>query len=222
MGPDLPMILLPGMAADERLFGAQLDRFPNLRVPTWIHPHPREPLRAYAARLARTIDPGRPCVVGGASFGGIVALELATLVPAVACVLIGSIRSPTELPWRWRAARPLARLGPARLGQVAGAAARAGRRLLSPATARRFRRLARPEAAFVRWAMCAVLRWAPSPAARRVRVFHIHGERDRTLPVQLTRPDVVVPGGAHALSLFNPTAVNDFLAWVLRRVAPAI
>lgn len=219
MSANLPMILLPGMAADERLFGAQLDRFPNLRVPAWIDPRPRESLRAYAGRLARAVDPGRPCVVGGASFGGIVAQELAAHLPAVACVLIGSIRSPDELPRRWRALRPLARLGPERLGRLAGVAARFGESLLSPATARRLRRLARPEAAFVRWAVCAVLRWAPGPAARRVRVFHIHGERDRTLPAALTRPDVIVPGGAHALTLFNAAAVNDFLADVLRRVA---
>jgi pimeloyl-ACP methyl ester carboxylesterase len=70
--------------------------------------------------------------------------------------------------------------------------------------------------------MCAVLRWRPSPAARRVRVFHIHGSGDRVLPAARGRPDVIVPGGGHALSVFSPAAVNDYLARVLRAVTPGL
>src|SRR5687767_14399988 len=57
----VPLILLPGMAADGRLFAPQRAAFPQLVVPAWIDPLPRESLRAYAARLARRVDPGRPC-----------------------------------------------------------------------------------------------------------------------------------------------------------------
>src|SRR5262245_55843221 len=91
---NVPLILLSGMAADERLFEPQRVAFPDLRVPAWIDPLPGESLRGYAARLARRIDPGRPCLVGGASFGGMVALEMAPHLQADACVLIGSVRSP--------------------------------------------------------------------------------------------------------------------------------
>ncbi|HEX4606599.1 MAG TPA: alpha/beta hydrolase [Urbifossiella sp.] len=104
----VPIILLSGMAADERLFAAQVAAFPTLRVQPWVAPLPGESLRAYAARLAPVVDPGRPCLVGGASFGGVVALELAPHLPALGCVLIGSIRSPTGLPRRWRALRRMA------------------------------------------------------------------------------------------------------------------
>src|SRR5262245_46960726 len=99
------------MAADERLFEAQAAVFPNLRVQPWLPPLPRESLREYAARLAPLVNPGRPCLIGGSSFGGIVALELVPHLPALGCILIGSIRSPTGLPWRWRALRPAAALG---------------------------------------------------------------------------------------------------------------
>jgi pimeloyl-ACP methyl ester carboxylesterase len=215
---DIPILLLSGMAADARLFEPQLARFSNLRVLPWIEPLPDESLRAYAARLARAVDPGCRCIVGGASFGGIVALEMAAHLQAAACVLIGSIRSPAELSWRWRILRPLAVLGPDRLGALAGLVGRYAAPLLGRGTVRRLRGLARAEAAFVRWAMCAVLRWWPSPATRRVRIFQIHGEVDRVLPVTRTRADVIVPGGAHALTLFNPAAVNSFIAEVVERV----
>jgi pimeloyl-ACP methyl ester carboxylesterase len=215
MANSLPLLLLSGMATDERLFEPQRLAFPNLRVPAWIEPLPRESLRSYAARLARVIDPGCPCIVGGASFGGTVALEMAPHLQAVACVLISSLRSSAELPWSWRICRPLADLGPEWLGVLAGLTARLGAPCLPRGAVRRMQRLSGPQAAFVRWAMCAVVRWRPSLATRRVRVFQIHGENDHTLPVQRTRPDVIVPGGSHALPLFNPVAVNEFLGWVI-------
>jgi hypothetical protein len=215
----VPIILLSGMAADERLFGPQRAAFPSLRVPPWIPPLPGESLRKYAARLAPRVDPGRPCIVGGASFGGVVALEMAPHLSALACVLIGSLRSPSGLPRRWRLLRPAARLGPQALQVLAALGARLGRPVLPGGTVRRLQRLSRPETAFLRWALCAVARWQPSPAAQRVRVFHIHGSADRALPAALARPDVLVPAGSHALSLFSPAAVNEFLAGVVQAMS---
>jgi pimeloyl-ACP methyl ester carboxylesterase len=214
----IPIILLSGMAADERLFAAQRAAFPNLRVQPWVPPLPGASLRSYAARLAQLIDPGRECIVGGASFGGVVALELIRHLPARACILIGSVRTPLALPWRWRVFAPLAPLGPDALRVIASLGARVGQRFLARGTVRRLQRLSSPEAAFVRWALCAVMQWRPGPNPQRVPVYHIHGSADRVLPVARVRPDVVVPGGAHALSLFNPTAVNDFIASVVRAV----
>ena len=218
MSEGVPILLLPGMAADERLFESQLTQFRNLRVPDWIDPLPNESLRAYAIRLAQAVNPGCPCIVGGASFGGLVALEMAAHLPTLACVLIGSVRAPTELPWRWRVLRPFAVLGPDCLKVFASAAARFGRPMLAHGTVRRLQRLSQPERSFVRWAICAVLRWTPSSAERNVNVFQIHGEADRVFPVGLTRPDVVVPDGSHALSLFSPSAVNEFLTNVINQV----
>jgi pimeloyl-ACP methyl ester carboxylesterase len=218
MPDELPFFLLPGMFADKRLFQSQLNRFPHLQVPDWIAPRSDESLRAYAARFAQRIDPGVPCVVGGASFGGIIALEMVPHLKAAACILIGSIRSPAELSWRWRMLRPLALLGPHGLGFAARLLVNLRHLGIGRATVRRLQRLAEPEAAHVRWAMCAVLRWQPSPQAVHVPVFQIHGEFDRTLPAGNTRADVIVPGGHHALSLFNSEAVNDYLTWVMEQI----
>ena len=218
MAEPIPLIFLPGMAADERLFAAQVAAFPNLRVQPWIAPLPCESLCAYARRLAAVVDPGRPCVVGGASFGGVVALEMAQHLDSLACILIGSVRSPSGLPRRWRLLRPVATLGPGALRVLCLLGSRLGRWFLKPGTVRRLEKLSRPEAAFVRWAMCAVVRWRPSTGVAGTRVFHIHGEYDRVLPVALAKPDVIVPGGQHALTLFNPSAVNQFIANVMRSV----
>src|SRR5207245_2475411 len=84
-----PVILLPGLLADDRLFQPQRAAIPGLIAARWVPPRPAETLNAYAARLAGLLDPGRPCYVGGVSFGGAVALEMAVHLKARACFLIG-------------------------------------------------------------------------------------------------------------------------------------
>ena len=43
MDVDPPLILLPGMAADGRLFRHQRAALPCIRTPDWIEPRDREP-----------------------------------------------------------------------------------------------------------------------------------------------------------------------------------
>jgi pimeloyl-ACP methyl ester carboxylesterase len=208
---NIPIILLPGMGADGRLFRLQLAALPDLATPAWIEPYGQEPLTAYAERLARKVDPGEPCIVGGASFGGIVALEMATHLRTEACFLIASVRSPTEFPWRYRALRPLARLGPHYIGRVAAWAARWFAASLPRGTKGRLMRLSDPRSAFLKWASWAALDWRPTPGARKVRVYQNHGAADRTLPIRYTRPDEVVKGAGHLLPLTHTTDVNNFI-----------
>jgi pimeloyl-ACP methyl ester carboxylesterase len=211
------LLLLAGMGADEGLFARQREAFPDLTVLPWPAPAPHESLRDYAARLAKLAPADRPLFVGGASFGGLVARELAAHLDAEACFLICSVRSGTELSWRWRVLRPLAELGPVRLGRLAVALGLVAGVALPRGTRRRLLRLGEQRSAFARWAICAALKYRPSPAARRVPVYQIHGERDQTLPVGRTRPHVTVPGAGHLLPLTHAAAVNDFLLWGMER-----
>jgi len=210
-----PLILLSGMGADGRLFREQRAHFADLITPDWI-PHRRDDtLASYAERMAGHIDPGCSCYVGGASFGGMVALEMARHLDAKACFLIGSIRSSGQLPRRIRMLRPLAGLVLGVCGGVpilfAKAAGPLTKRLLSPAANSMLHQLADTEKGFLRWASLAVLRWKPDPNAWSVPIHQIHGDRDRVLPHRLTTPDALVPRAGHLLPLTHPEAVNEFL-----------
>jgi pimeloyl-ACP methyl ester carboxylesterase len=206
------------MGADERLFTSQMLAFPTIRVPPWIPPRPYESLRNYSTRFAKSLNPGGPCIIGGASFGGMLALEMVPHLNASACLLIGSVQSHTEIPLHWRAMEPLAYLGPGwlRVGALLGR--RVSKQLFSVRTRRRLDILSRSDESFARWGLCAAVRWRRSRWVHPTRVYHIHGSDDHILPVNLTNPDTIVPGGAHALSLFNPAAVNDYIANLLREV----
>jgi pimeloyl-ACP methyl ester carboxylesterase len=215
-----PLFLLSGMGADARVFEQQCRRIPLATVPAWIDPLPHESLSSYAMRLARRIDPGVPCFIGGASFGGLVAVEMMPYLDVLACFLVGSVRAAKELPPAIRSLRRMAgaaqgipfevvqAVGPLLLWSSGFRTAAHGKTLLE--------QLSNADASFLRWACEAVLSWdGPSVAPTRP-IHQIHGEHDPILPVRYTKPDVVVPGGGHALSMSHPDAVTEFLAGAMR------
>ncbi len=133
------LILLPGLGADERLLEPQRRAFPQLIVPPWIPPRTKESLADYAARMAESVTHCTPhalreekplaereerphaereeykprLVLGGVSFGGMLAYEMARHLKPDAVVLIASCRNRRGLRWLYRAGRPLWPLVPA-------------------------------------------------------------------------------------------------------------
>jgi len=219
MSSQLPLILLSGMGADHRLFRAQKEVFPNLITPAWIRPQRQESLPAYAQRFAVAVDPGGPCLVGGCSLGGMIALELTRHLHAKACLLISSIRSPDELPLRYRMLRPIGRVVPQplrALPRIARGVQAVGARLMSSGRRALLEQAAEADGGFLQWAAWAVLNWQ-SDGIAEIPIGQIHGTRDRVLPHRLTRPDVLVVGGGHVLPVTHPQAVNEFLRAQMKR-----
>jgi len=210
-----PLLLLSGMGADERVFAAQMQAIPNLMVPKWIAPEAGESLARYAERFASYIAPGEPCFIGGASFGGFVAVEMVRHLDTLGCFLIGSVRSPAEFPRSFQALRKAARATtviPFELASLLSKAALlSSGALTGKHTATLLAQMADSDAAFLRWACRAVLEWDGPAASIRVPVFQIHGAKDIVLPAANSRADEIVAGAGHALSMTHPQAVTDFL-----------
>ena len=216
--PDVPIILLPGLNGDVRVFGPQVLAFPSLTVGRWIPPVASESLARYAKRMAGALDPGRPCVVGGVSFGGLVALEMARHLQARVCVVIASSRDVSGLPTTVRLLRPLAAILPLAVLTLAAQYGSASAVRIFPACGRRIARLSPDELAFRRWAVQALLTW------RGVRptgceVVQIHGERDATFAASRTKADVLVPGAGHMLTVTHARQVNEFIHSAVRQSA---
>ena len=207
---DSPLILLPGLGGDPRLFDGQRAAFPELVTPRWIPPRPREPLTDYAARFAQVIDPECQCFLGGVSFGGVVALEVASHLKTRECYLIGSIRSPQQMPFRLKLLRPISDLIviPKRLSPWA---LTCGGRRLKPTVRGALHQLKDSDEHFLRWAAGAILRWVPSADIAHVKVVQIHGERDRVFPIRKVSADVTIANAGHLVSLTHANEVNRYL-----------
>lgn len=224
------LILIPGLAVDSRLFNAQRLAIPEVITPPWLDPEPKkagrhESLAHYAERMAASVKPriNGPVVVGGVSFGGMLALEMARHLNATHAVLIGSCRDPRAVlpllpPCEYvcRAVPdPLIALGK-RLGFLGvgrgGPIPPADRALLC-------QMLIDMPVPLLRWGARAIMDWQGChvPAAgtdgRAVSVRHIHGANDWIIPLgRLThKPTTIVPRGAHVLNMSHPREVNAFL-----------
>lgn len=207
------LVLLPGLGADHRLFESQRAVIPNLVVPPWPTPEPDESISEFSGRLIGEIPATDHLILGGASFGGMVAQELAARLQPRAVVLIGSCRDRTDLMPLARHLRGLARALPVSWFHP--------RRWSLPFILPKFGRLtaeqrqlfwamaAATPATFLKWGIGAILNWRPTPVA--APVYHIHGRDDRLIPARLVQADRVVPGGGHLLTLTHPDEVNAFL-----------
>jgi pimeloyl-ACP methyl ester carboxylesterase len=206
--------LIPGLGADERQWEPQRRAFPGLLVPAWIPPARDDTLPSYAARLADAIPRARPILLGGSSFGGTLACEMAERLRPKALILIGSCRSTaairrdvrllrpvlSHLPaWGVAAVKPLA---PLVLYSFGGLTAEQKR-----LCAAMFRASDRD---WLRWAIRAILHWQPHPIPD-LPVFHIHGRRDRMIRASRVAADEVLPDGGHLINMSHAEAVNEFI-----------
>lgn len=209
------LVLLPGLGCDARLFEPQRRAFPALETPAWLEPERRETLAAYGARMARALsDDDRPLVLGGVSFGGMVALEMARHLELKAVVLLASAAAPSEVRLALRAFKPIVRALPLAVFRAMhpfapfvygnfAESAKEHRELFVTM-------LRDTPPSFLRWACGAalhrrVVRDLPCP------VLRIHGSGDRIVPAEGVSTDLLVRGGGHLLNLTHPEVVNAFL-----------
>ncbi len=208
------LILLPGLGADERLFTYQRERFPQLEVPPWLPPERNESLPAYAGRMAAKLNIEEPVYLGGASFGGMLALEMAKRIPVKSIFLISSAYSGREVNRLLRLVHPVGRRMPVSFVATAFRSAT----VFSPemrSMEREKKSLLRamfdetpPE--FVRWASCALMDWIFQDKPE-VPVQRIHGERDIVIPLRRQPAEAIVPGGGHFICLTHGEMVNEFI-----------
>lgn len=214
------LFLFCGMGADGRLMRPV--RVPGVEVlaPDHLDPLEGESLRAYAARVAesRGVRPGD--AVGGASFGGMLAAEIAAQRPVAGLVLLGTCVRPRRLQWsykaiyamrglipdaalRLRAWEPLVRwrfapLTPEALGLLADMNARC-----SPLHIREFGRMA--------------LEW-PGAHGHACPTLSIHGRRDRVIPPDRGEPGVVFDDAGHAFTLTHAERTGAAIAAFLSSI----
>ena len=210
----LPLILLPGLSASREVFEPQLQQFPNAIVPDWPEPNPGETFAAYAERFSEQLRPHRPCILGGMSFGGMLAQEMARFLKPEGLLLMATIRGPDELPLYGRIGkrfRGLIPYLPMRVLQtLTGVFECPGVRSLFPfrrILARQFREANRE---LFRWSLDQICRWSEPPVVD-CPVWHIHGDNDLVLPASRTTPDCLVAGAGHVLSLSHPQDINRFI-----------
>jgi pimeloyl-ACP methyl ester carboxylesterase len=206
---------ISGMGADERAFAHIAVPGYELRHIQWKEPLPGEPIAEYAKRMAADIPTPNP-VLMGLSFGGMMCIEIAKLIPVAKVVIISSVKSQAELP-RWM--RLVGRAGLHRIVPLRSF------KLLEPLQNRKLgvtneaeRRMAidyrrNANQRYINWAVHQVLNWQNN--WQPTSLYHIHGTRDRMFPIKKVNASHVVPGGGHLMIMNRAAAINAYLQSVL-------
>jgi pimeloyl-ACP methyl ester carboxylesterase len=193
----IPLYIFSGLGVDERVF--QRIRFPeNVEVHfiKWQPPaRYSENLDDYIDRII-AIEINEPVILIGLSFGGIVAQQLAKKIKPLQTIIISSISCPAELPWYFKlyGRLYLDRVTPFRLFKfpnfltnwIFGAESKDDKELLQQIIRESDNRI-------IRWSVKQVLNWKGAS----VPVFHIHGTKDKLLPLKNKNADAIIAGGGH-------------------------
>ncbi|MEE2641427.1 MAG: alpha/beta hydrolase [Planctomycetota bacterium] len=223
------IVFFSGLGADEKIFWLQANRFPQLETPRWAIPLPGEKMEEYIDRWIEELNltPGQ--IVGGASFGGLIAQRVARKLNAPVCILFGSVKSGKEFPRRIRIWRPIHRLAFVWLirfwqGVVAFFARWSGF-LLSRRLQLLLRQFSQSDAYLVQWSIRQVFEsFAGRPgrfADRNTVIVQIHGSRDPVFPINRIEKaagnSVVYPisNGGHVPTMSHADEVNNILQKVL-------
>ena len=203
--------LISGLAADERIFlNLQLEG--EVVFLPWLRPlHPREPLDAYAERMAAQILPERPGLLVGVSFGGMVALEIAQTRPWLKVVQISSISRPEQMPLHLRLIREsrLYRLVPPQVLKMLPKAGGWFFGLKEPVERELFGQiLQHADPVYMRWAIHALLTWRPG---RSLECVQLIGTHDRVFPPRGLPGAIKVEGGTHLMVFSKAEEISPVL-----------
>lgn len=213
------LVLFPGLGADAQLFDAVRHLTPV--IPPWL-PVDGGDLASYARRYldAGWVRSGDR--LGGSSFGGMLAQEIAHLIPLRCLLLITTCRSREGVSPGLRFLSPLSRVVP-----VVHEPATVIARLLNlklggrtPAHRRVIESWIRDgDPQYLRWAARTAGAWRGVTLPPDLPVFQINGSHDRLMPANRSGADTIVPGAGHLLPITHPAAFRTWLERSLATVA---
>ena len=203
--------IISGLGADKSVFSRLDFGENNIVFIDWIPVKENEPIIKYAQRLLAQITTPNPILIG-LSFGGIMAVEIAKLIPVEKLILISSAKTKYEIPFSYRL------LGKLKLNKILpvklffatnqltyfifGVKEKRDQAILSA-------NIKNTNIVFFRWAINQILNWENTE--NEFPIFHLHGNKDYILPFSKIKNAVEIIGGGHLMVLTHPAEVSTAL-----------
>lgn len=207
--------LFSGLGADQRVFQfLDLSGF-SITCIEWIAHAENETIAQYAKRITNQITTANPILIG-VSFGGMMAVEVAKLIPTEKILVISSAKTRKELPDYFQATgKPtLLRIIPDWLliqpnpvnHWLFGTESGRDKKLLNEI-------LRDTNPRFLRWALTAIATWQNDHLHPNLK--HIHGKKDKILPHRYVCCDFTVEDGGHFMIVNRADEVNALVREML-------
>lgn len=209
----MTIYFISGLGADSFIFkNLEFPEGTKLVYLDWINPIRDESLFDYAKRFSDLIDTSEPFSIVGLSMGGMIAVELSKIVKPEKIAIISSASTYREIPLWYRLGGKLSlhKLIPFKLAPVFRrpvyffmGARKPGTRYLVD------RYIDKMNIPLVEWSVDAILNWRNT--YRPKNLLHIHGTRDKILPIKNIKPDIEIPNGGHLMLLVRAKEISAIL-----------
>ena len=208
---------MPGMAANPSIF--EYIKLPIELFEThwleWEIPLNNESLSHYAQRMSKKVTHPKSVLIG-VSFGGILVQEMSKYLDLKKIIIISSVKSKKELPWRMRIAKftkayklipknltaDVDKLAKYAFGKVATKRIELYRKYLSV-----------NDPKYLSWAVKQVILWEQETPIKDV--IHIHGDKDGIFPIRYLSNYIKVKGGTHIMVLNKHKWFNENLPSII-------
>jgi pimeloyl-ACP methyl ester carboxylesterase len=216
-GMDTTVYLFPGQGSDGRLFK-------NLEFPSGydtVHisfpvPEKRESLEKYAQRFIPLIDKDSPFILIGVSLGGMICTELADTLNPLYTIIISSAKCSAELPGRYtfQKSLPLNRILPK--GFIKGGA------MILQGIVEPDRKYDKPtfkamlkakDPLYLKRTVDMIINWERRDYPGQI--YHIHGDKDHTIPIKNIHYDYRLEDGSHMMVLTRAGEINKIISLIL-------
>lgn len=208
--------LLPGLGATGEAF-SKLEFSECERVTIkWLKPKAKEDLPAYAKRLSKQIKDPENSILCGLSFGGIVSVELAKILPLYKTIIISSVKTRKEFPNTIKMARflPLHKMISAEVVSkfsfwywVPFGSTTAEDKLLIKSMVDIM------DGPFTDWCANQAVYWKNKEVPENL--FHIHGTADRIFPFFHIKNYIKIKGGTHFMIVNRADEINEHIKEIL-------
>jgi len=212
------IFLIAGLGADTRIYN-NIDLHEHEVVPVdWIEPNQSDTLTTYAQKLINQYHITSNSVIIGNSLGGMLAIEIAKLMPINKVILISSIKTSAEEPRYFSFFRklPIYKLVPHRLMTSSGVLIESVFGKMKPEDLWLFKDMLKKQSpTFLKWAMVAVLKWKNDIVPPNV--YHITGDKDLVFSYKKIKNATIVKGGTHIMIFDQAKKINKLLKEILKK-----
>ena len=208
--------LIPGTGSDARLFDA-LNIEQSTEVIEYEIPKKGETMADYARTLAQQIDTSRRFSIIGVSLGGMLAVEMSKYLPAEEVIVVSSAKTREELPTTYRFFQkvPIYHL-------IGGRTYKFFTRLFQPFYEPLSENdeivwqaiLEGKDPLFMRRAVPIIIEWE-NKSYDNERITHIHGTKDRTIPVKNVQNAILIEDATHMMMMDRAEEVSNLIRTVI-------
>ncbi len=208
---------ISGLGADEKVFSyLQLPGYNIVFLP-WLVPNKNDTIEGYAKKMLASIHEPNPILMG-LSFGGMMCVEIAKLMPVKHIIIISSIKTNIELPLWMKVC------GILKLNKIIPVKQY---KLLQPLQNKRlgvtnsqekklanyYRSIINQQ--YLQWAVQQILNWQNKIIP--TSITHIHGDKDKMFPIKNMQVNIEIKNGGHFMIMNKANEVSKAIVNALNK-----